>query len=75
MTIVFTYSDQVCYWIGGRRINSVSEWIDGDLFRYTNWQQNQPDGDGDCIDLLVHFDYKWNDAPCHAHCNFICKIT
>jgi hypothetical protein len=71
-------SDQSCYWIGGRRINGELKWWDGHAMMnagYTNMEVGEPNNQGDCVDLLAQFDYRWNDAPCSAKCNFICKIV
>ncbi|XP_053393665.1 C-type mannose receptor 2-like [Mercenaria mercenaria] len=55
------------YWIGARYYAQYGEyrWYDGTAIIYNDWSQGQPDTINGCVDLLDHFDWKWND---HSDC-------
>ena len=48
---------------------------DGASIAYTNWHYGQPDNQNneDCVDLLDHFEFEWNDDHCDIENSFICE--
>lgn len=65
-------------WIGGsdQQVEGVFVWSDkGNNFTLTNWQNNQPDNNGEkehCVEMIA-FNGKWNDRPCSAKIPFVCE--
>lgn len=57
-------------------VEGVFVWSDkGNNFTLTNWQNNQPDNNGEkehCVEMIA-FNGKWNDRPCSAKIPFVCE--
>ncbi|CAL4078920.1 unnamed protein product, partial [Meganyctiphanes norvegica] len=63
------------YWMGGTDAIREGEWqwLNGELIRGP-WHNNQPQGDGDCLDLLATKEQPvLNDYICHNAQSFICQ--
>ena len=70
-------------WIGGTDSLVEGEWqwvatgasINDQEF--THWYPGEPNSLGrvgeDCMDLLHHENYNWNDERCEVHNNFLCE--
>ena len=57
--------------IGLKRLNSEAfEWQDGTRLTYTNWNETQPDGDGDCVIMIGD---KWHDFLCDSPKQCVCQ--
>ena len=61
-------------WLGGKKQSYVWgdewSWMNGELFSYTNWKENQPDNNKTtCVSgekyLMMYDTGKWNDCPCY----------
>ncbi|XP_072097080.1 lectin-like isoform X1 [Mobula birostris] len=64
-------------WIGlnDRSQEGIFTWIDGTLYSYQNWMQNEPNINGDnedCVHLLSKSAKHWNDQNCETRINFVC---
>jgi len=72
-------------WIDGNDLQVEGEWqwtdtqqsIDGEV--YTNWFPGEPNSihvqGEDCMDLLHHENYNWNDNVCSYQQSFLCEMT
>ncbi|XP_072097742.1 C-type lectin BpLec-like isoform X2 [Mobula birostris] len=64
-------------WIG---LNDRSQegdftWIDGSLYSYRNWAQNEPNDHGhneDCVTIHHSGEKRWNDLFCEDDESFVC---
>ncbi|KAK7498721.1 hypothetical protein BaRGS_00010098, partial [Batillaria attramentaria] len=66
------------FWIGASDSTQEGgwEWSDGSPFRYLNWHAGEPNNVGageDCTQLVVHWNFAWNDNNCDLPLNYICK--
>ncbi|XP_060075726.1 perlucin-like protein [Ylistrum balloti] len=67
------------FWIGGhdRFEENTWEWIgDGSLITYTDWGPDQPNdvrAGQDCLELLMKFQFRWNDRECTESQRYICE--
>uniref|UniRef100_A0A1I8NG61 C-type lectin domain-containing protein n=1 Tax=Musca domestica TaxID=7370 RepID=A0A1I8NG61_MUSDO len=69
------------FWLGGvatnyRNRGVVFRWISsGEDFDYTNWANNEPNGNG--VEVCVHTsnsNYRWNDRDClNSKFNLLCE--
>ncbi|XP_059843095.1 lectin-like isoform X3 [Hypanus sabinus] len=65
-------------WIG---LNDICKeehftWIDGSLYSYRMWGNNEPNNDRgkeDCVNIHHFRDSAWNDVPCHMKYGFVCS--
>ena len=68
-------------WIGLHRNpsnNSRWQWIDGSLAVYLNFANNQPDdwkGTDDCVEMGLHWKWKWNDFNCNNPLHYSCEVS
>lgn len=69
-------------WLGGADLLVENEWEwvkDGRPFTYTRWAPGEPShyqrvgDDENCLDLLPHKRFMWNDESCAWKMNFLCK--
>ena len=69
-------------WISGTDLLVDGEWIwakTGQPIDYFRWGPGEPNsvhmkmGGEDCIDLIRHKDFMWNDEPCEYRMNFVCE--
>ncbi|XP_076467662.1 uncharacterized protein LOC143298664 [Babylonia areolata] len=66
------------FWIGASDSTQEGgwEWSDGSPFRYLHWHPGQPD-DGqsteDCAEVVLSWNYQWNDRNCDDSLPYICK--
>ncbi|XP_075158351.1 C-type lectin mosGCTL-1-like [Haematobia irritans] len=54
-------------------------WVSkGDIFTYTNWEENEPNNykglNERCVHIGFHGDAKWNDVNCSRKYGFICEL-
>ncbi|XP_071098201.1 C-type lectin domain family 4 member M-like isoform X2 [Haliotis cracherodii] len=63
-------------WIGARYEDGAKEWqwLDNNTITSPPWFPGEPSGDGSCIDLLRHQQYKWNDESCDTEAYYVCEI-
>jgi pimeloyl-ACP methyl ester carboxylesterase len=56
------------FWIGGSDASSPGtfKWGDGSTLSstYTNFNQNEPNNDGDCLQVIRNGQNRWRDRPC-----------
>ncbi|XP_062928248.1 C-type lectin-like isoform X2 [Mobula hypostoma] len=70
--------DMPLAWIG---LNDLCKegnftWIDGSLYSYRNWAQNEPNDLGhneDCVHIHHSGEKLWNDYPCNTELSFVCS--
>lgn len=69
-------------WLGGADLLVENEWVwvkQGRPFTYTRWAPREPShyhrvgADENCLDLLPHKSFMWNDESCAWKMNFLCK--
>ncbi|XP_052103509.1 perlucin-like [Mytilus californianus] len=70
-------------WIGGTDALVEGEWqwiktgVSINQQEYRHWWPGEPNSSGalgeDCMDLLHHESYNWNDQRCDVHANFLCE--
>ncbi|XP_070557242.1 uncharacterized protein [Ptychodera flava] len=67
------------YWFGMYLNTTTSTYMytTGDAASYTKWFGMEPDRPNimSCIELKVHYNYKWNDERCDTARNYICQVT
>ncbi|XP_022240900.1 uncharacterized protein LOC106458842 isoform X1 [Limulus polyphemus] len=66
------------YWIGLRRQNNITVYIDGSALDedLQLWGEDQPNNSGGiqyCVEMLKEMGYKWNDFHCDNLASFICQ--
>jgi hypothetical protein len=68
-------------WIGGIKYGTQNNflWLDGTPVdsSYMNWYQGQPYhpyGGTVCMNMIIEWNYRWNDGSCSNLCGSICKI-
>lgn len=62
-------------WIGGKKEGGTWCWNEkqSDPIVLDYWGDNEPNGDGDCLNLLDAHQFKMNDAPCETADRFFCE--
>lgn len=60
-------------WIGGKLGAFDFEWIDGSNFGYKNWKEDEPNYDGECIEMFITDGGLWMDYDCYEHMYYVCK--
>ncbi|KAK3093019.1 hypothetical protein FSP39_010103 [Pinctada imbricata] len=70
-------------WLGGTDLLIENEWIwakTGESFEYQRWGPNEPsyhqgnsNVDENCLELLPHKSFMWNDESCEHAKNFLCE--
>ena len=38
-----------------------------DIFRFDNWDENQPSGNGECMGYSAEHNYEWDDFQCNNY--------
>ncbi|XP_051871858.1 macrophage mannose receptor 1 isoform X2 [Pristis pectinata] len=64
------------FWIGMyRNIEGAWLWIDNSVVDFVNWNKGEPSDhkQEDCVEMYSHIG-TWNNAPCSAYKNYICKM-
>ncbi|KAK2711718.1 hypothetical protein QYM36_012735 [Artemia franciscana] len=70
-------------WIGLRRINNISKWVDESDFDYTSWNDGAPTNganSSDCVHYMGYEDegytvpFKWRDSPCTELPPILCEM-
>ena len=66
-------------WIGGDDLNAEGtfEWVNGDEFTYTNWEEGEPNsylGNEDCLAVWPNFP-TWNDSICNFERPYVCQFV
>ena len=62
--------------IGGRYVDGIWRWQGRvtEEIGYDWWADNQPSGDGDCMNVDPYINYKFNDIHCtFAPLHFFCE--
>ena len=60
-------------WIGlnDRDVENTFVWIDGTNNTYTNWENDEPDSNRNCI--IIKSDGTWKDKDCGESYPYVCK--
>ncbi|XP_071157457.1 macrophage mannose receptor 1-like [Mytilus edulis] len=71
-------SNSHSFWIGLNDFlkKSSFRWSDNSAYDFSKWNPNEPNnsnGKEDCVQ--ISYKYRWNDLPCFAQLQFICKIS
>ena len=74
LKLVERYGIDHWVWVGILKDDGKWRFINGETMGFSDWAPNQPDGDGDCGQMLGHRDWKWNDFPCSIELWFICEV-
>lgn len=62
------------FWFGLVNPGSGFVWVTGEpLVGYTDWQLNDPNGEGTCTRVEVNGD-KWDDEPCTTMFFYVCEL-
>ena len=71
-------------WLGGADLLVENEWIwvrSKEALEYTRWAPGEPNhsrrpgNDENCLDLLPHKAFMWNDESCERGMNFLCEAS
>jgi hypothetical protein len=69
-------------WIGGSDLLVEGEWTwakYGGAMEYSDWFPGEPNsvhtsaGGEDCLDVMQHEHFQWNDDVCEFNLNFMCE--
>uniref|UniRef100_H2XKA0 C-type lectin domain-containing protein n=1 Tax=Ciona intestinalis TaxID=7719 RepID=H2XKA0_CIOIN len=76
-TIFFDWASAEDVWIGLNDFETSNyfKWSDGSTVTYTNWNFNEPGGDGSghCT-KMYKFSGFWNNKDCSKELNYMCKM-
>ena len=61
------------FWTSGEKRADKWMWANGDKEIELIWPENQPDGNGPCVNIHSSLDYRINDAACSVESCYICE--
>ncbi|XP_077981855.1 macrophage mannose receptor 1-like [Glandiceps talaboti] len=61
------------FYIDGKNVNGVNQYLDGDLIEYTHFAPGQPDALNQCYYLWSAAQYSWDDYLCTDRRGYICE--
>ncbi|XP_058884810.1 lectin-like isoform X2 [Acipenser ruthenus] len=63
--------------VGGVRVKGTHfKWMDGSVWKYTNWKPMEPNNmflNENCIEIFRNGDSRWSDVFCYVKRSFICS--
>lgn len=64
--------DNAALWLGGKKENNEWTWLSGEEFGGDQWGASPPDGNGNCIAVVLGRK-TWDDASCTNVIKSICE--
>ncbi|XP_077995066.1 uncharacterized protein LOC144448663 [Glandiceps talaboti] len=61
------------FYIDGKNVNGVPQYLDGEVMTYTHFASGQPDQLNQCFYLWSAVNYNWDDHYCTDERGFICE--
>ena len=69
-----TLTNSNACWLGGQKVSNTWQWITGETWNYTNWNNGEPnDTASDGMATQIYASGKWDDTDVYNSKKFICE--